>query len=283
MNLKKRCILALLYGLLCSNLSAQIELEFSHTSFIYAPVKLSKSGWKYIDQNQLNGANQILLLNLDGSLFKELTLPAPYNGVNPIVTFYMSETLFDQDSTNIEYMLIYGNPEPNESWQTAVVIANEFGEVLFVEENANTYEVFSTGRYYYSIYETDDGTKMQLTVGAPNEQGFFLYEETKVYSLAGSYPTDLFELDPIKPKDFEHYPNPSLGKSVIKMPGPDPNLFDMVNFYNPKGELVRSIPIPPNQQQFDLEYTDLPNGSYFFQLRSSQGAHSVLKPLVLIR
>ncbi|MEM7658364.1 MAG: T9SS type A sorting domain-containing protein [Bacteroidota bacterium] len=266
------------------SLLGQISLEFSHTSNVLGPVKLSASGWKYFQTDSL-AENKLALYNLDGTLYKNLTLPPNPFDTAPFIAWYVSESLFNTDSSTTDYMLLYlfepnmDTTMPGPGLSSLIRIADEFGNVLFEEENATTYEVFTTGRYYYSVYATDEGTKMQLLIF--NENGE--YVETKVYGLAGSYPTGIQRQLENEPGMFQLAPNPNSGSLRLSWDFPQGKLVGQVELWTLDGRMLRSLPIPAGTNQLTEQLPDLQSGMYFYRLIGEDGQVLQSKRMILIR
>jgi hypothetical protein len=258
------------FSCMISHTFSQITLEFENTKYIMGPVKLSHSGWKYVDYSDLQN-NQIRLYNLDNTLFRNLILPPRIDGAAPLAAFYFSETLFDNDSTDIEYYL--GYIINNTHYYTR--IANERGEIILEEDGATTFEVFTTGKYYYSIYETDHGTKMQLYYFDQNGN----YEKTKVFSLLGSYPGGIEKRDE---KDFAIYPNPSDGFNTIKLNNQANLKNGFINIYDSRGTMVKKITIDSNVNEIKLDNSDLKAGVYLYEIFSNESFCISQKKVIIV-
>ncbi|MBN2524038.1 MAG: T9SS type A sorting domain-containing protein [Bacteroidales bacterium] len=266
-------ILILLLTGVKSYLFAQIEMEFEHSKGIYGPVKLSHSGWKYVDQSDID-KNEIRLYNLDNTLFKTLTLPPKIEGHTPVISFYISETLFDTDSSNIEFLLVYylNDTDP------VVRIAGEDGTILLEEENASTYEIFTTGRYYYSIYETDEGAKLQLRYISNGA-----YYKTRVFSLPGKYPDEIeYPKVALKESDFVLFPNPSDGLNSIKLDPGRSYTGGSIQIFNEHGVLLRHVEIEPGRYEYTIDNSDLSPGTYLYQVFSPGSISALSAKKVLI-
>lgn len=269
----------------CLPLSAQITPEFSHTEVVLGPVKLSASGFKYFHASNVE-QHELALYNLDGTLFKQLTLPPDPFDTPPAVAWYVSESLFDTDSSTVEYLLLYyfnrmviDSSMPSLEPYSMIRVADEFGNILFEEENANTYELFTTGRKYFSIYGTDQGTKMQLMIS--DDEGTYL--ETKVYGLAGSYPTGIERLQNPELGWFELSPNPNRGSLRLSWDLPGGMVAAQVELLTLDGKLVKSLSVPPGTSELQEELPHLSTGMYFYQLRSASGQLLGGKRMVLLR
>jgi hypothetical protein len=173
--------LILLIGFLLSIESfSQISLDFQKTGKIL-PVKLNNSETKYINEGNLEFQNpsQFTLFNSDGSLYKVILLP---NSPDPNATIYhvtcVSTTLFDNDPSNIEFLLSY-------EWYVnpigtfhKVIVAREDGTILLDE-------MFATSLYFDPlVYGTEQGTKLALFYIYPDSLDYV----TKVFSLPGNPP-----------------------------------------------------------------------------------------------
>ena len=275
-----RLFLGLLLGCLFvfSNVSAQITLDFadpSLSSFQFQVIKLQHSGTKYMDYSKLEQL-ELNLYNLDGSLFNQIILPPePFGTFNRNV-YGVSESLFDLDSTNIEFLMVYArnfDPTPGDTSGATITfvethILNESGTLLFKEKGAGILQVVPD--LNASPYLTEEGFKMALSIRDTLTGAF---QGVKVYSLPGSLPTAL----KTDGGDFDFgaqlYPNPSYGALNISWEnfGTDRKQVSEVRVFSPEGRLLEQIEVGPNQQKLVRQTSLYPAGVYMYQLLNREG------------
>src|ERR1039457_4080380 len=127
---------------------SQITLDFQSPITDFVPIKLTDSNTKYFDSNQwnMNHQNQFSLYNLDGTLYKTILMPPK---PDTICGFWgignISESLFDNDHSNIEYIVSYGLDSVSSSYtyyRTRII--REDGTILLDELYAWSYYVYNT-------------------------------------------------------------------------------------------------------------------------------------------
>src|SRR6185312_7447454 len=108
-----RKILALLLLVSAIQVKAQITLEHTYANGHSATamsdfvlVHFSANGYKYASTQQTSSGGVINLYNLNHSLFKSITVPNIPGAQGPTVQ-YISDSLFNTTTSDIEYMLIY--------------------------------------------------------------------------------------------------------------------------------------------------------------------------------
>jgi hypothetical protein len=236
---------------------SQISLDFQTSLRLY-PVKLNNSETKYIDEGNIEylGPTQFSLFNLDGSLYKTILLPPKPDPDAYLTTIsFVSTTLFDNDPSNIEYLLDYqwniisiGNVEK-------VIVAREDGTILLDEMYATT--------YYFRplIYGTEQGTKLMLFYAFPDSVNY----QTKVFSLPGEPPVSVdSEIDQINNNTLI-FPNPNNGSFSIKINSKSGDV-STINLYEQNGRLIDTYQSSGSQTQ--TKNYKIPDGLYFINSHS---------------
>ena len=263
--------------LLSLDTQAQITYEYSHpygTGF----VNLETAGVKYYryDPNNLT----ISLYDLDHTLYKQMVIPGPTGSV-----FYVRESLFDTDSTDLEYLVFSNNPK-NTS------IYDEAGNTLFSLDSVspNTWlPFFPNGQVQLDcIFNTDSGTVMLLR----NQ-----YTQTvEVYSLPG-----YLECMPCGPAtgggpnivpdggNYKYggsisnpYPNPTRNGTRVDYSLPDGVNSGEIIFYDLNGNEVKRFSVGDQFNYIYVSTSNLAAGSYFYNLQTSDN-YSSGKKLVVIK
>ncbi len=264
----------ILVFLLFSTVNAQqLQLELQNATVIHAPVKLSNSGMKYYYLDHQDNWSVILqtmqlkLYNLNGTLFKTMNLPPkPDPNTSIYAIFYVSETLFDTDSTNIEYMVCWIWGANN---TTKIQVVREDGTILLDEMDANTVEFYTTGKYI-SVFTTDQGTKMQL---AYSSNGVPM--GSKIFTLPGHYPIGISPSEMTIGNGFQVYPNPSSDGFKIRNAANDPMDIEV---YSMDGKKVGLATVKSGEKIEDLK---LSSGEYIIKATDKTSNKSVSKKIII--
>ena len=256
--MKKSIFLILfLFSLACYS---QISLDFQ-TPMLLNYVRLNNSQTKYIDERsiQQQQLSQFSLYNLDGSLFKTIQIPPkpnPSAGVQDI--YWISTSLFDNDSTTIEYLIVYyWDSIPGYAFQkNDARIIREDGTILLDEMNA-----ISNNGAPPLIYNTEEGTKLLLQYRYAD---FTIYQ-TKIFSLPGNLPVCVNNAIVHLNGDILLYPNPNSGSFSIKLNSKDGDL-SIIDLYGLDGRLIETYKSSGKQSQ--ITNYGLSDGLYFINARS---------------
>jgi len=139
---------------------SQIALDFQSPVPNLDFIKLNNSKTKYFDfdYEKINTQNSFTIYNLDGTLYKTIQLP-PKPNTSAYISgiFLISESLFDNDSTNIEYLVDYiWDSVPGSYYYQAKVVRDD-KTVLLDELYTNLIYYFHD---VYSVQNTELGTKL---------------------------------------------------------------------------------------------------------------------------
>lgn len=247
--------------LLTINSYSQITLDFQTQKWYLTTAFLSDTETKYYDMDVAN--NQFSLYNLDGTLYKTIDLP-PQPGPNTFFNyiFYISRTLFDNDPSNIEYLVEYIYDSSSNYHYDRTKIIREDGTILFDELYA---------KYNY-IYPSEEGTKLMLDYNYAN--GYAIGK--KIFSLPGSIPTSNQEKSNFSNIPFNLYPNPNNGSFFIKMrlKQGEENIIDL---FSSNGVLIDTYRSRNNFLQ--INNFNLSEGIYFLSNRigNSNSTRMIIK------
>lgn len=191
-----------------------------------------------------------------------IVVPVSDSIKNLFTVIYITKTLFDCDSTNIEYA--YENPrdltKPFRVFRTD-------GTLLFQEDSTN-------GPYFFGVYggsidirpvlQTSDGAKLFLQKPY-NGQGV----PVRIYALCGELPTTIYDFS--TPKNFVRIsPNPANMKLTFEIiPPNNMDEFQLVIFDSNAQEQRRES-ISLLQRNFSIDVGDFSSGTYFFSLVSNR-------------
>jgi hypothetical protein len=263
----KKQIFFLLTFLTISSLKSlgQITLEHTfhkyHTPFFVTDI--GNNDIKYVFQD----TSGFKLYNLDYSLFLSVTAPIPintapqYNQVS-----YITKSLFDCDSSNIEYVIN----------STNYYVYRTDGTLLFEKDSAiGPYEYgWADGSVeVHPIFNTPMGTKL-LLMNLPQDS-------ISVYSLCGVLPT-MVEDHLLSENFVRIFPNPS--NRIINFEINSPNNFDKfkLTIYDSSFHIVDQKNITERNYQIDLNIRSLSSGTYFFDFRTDSKVFQTGK-FVIIR
>ena len=212
---------------------------------------------KYVKLNFTNNSFSLYNLNMTPYM---LNIPIPYTGSNTLANgftvMYVTKSLFDCDSTNIEYA--YSNPiDPTKPF----FIYRTNGTLLFQEDSAN-------GPYCYGCYggsvtiqpisNTPIGTKLYL-----QKQDSHSQPELLIYSLCGQLPTDVFDFSQNNHSYVSIFPNPTSKELNFEIHPPNnQDEYQLVIYDNSLKEQTRKS--CSNQVRVTLDISSLASGSYLY-------------------
>ncbi len=194
--------------------------------------------------------------------------------------YYLSRTLFDCDSTTIEYLVEMAYNRLGGGFDRIVQIRQFGGGKLFERDS-----VFFNGTnpliHEYNnnlIYNTSTGTKMILFDDNAS------YDAT-IYNLCGNLPKpdktgepsgyDEPEVDRVsgglQSGDLSIFPNPSNDYVNITFELLDNSEEGSLAVFDIQGRLIKSFRVDNRFGQIRMDVQDLPAGEYFYILRDNNG------------
>jgi hypothetical protein len=153
---------SLLIALVAFGINAQAQITLEHTypkgSNNFESVRFINltTGTKYALVN--SATFKLDIYNLNHSLYKSFSIP-PQGGFDGWYVNFISDGLFDTDSTSIEYLIYRYKSSP---LFYSVIIYDESGNTTFSLDSATvggTNPLYST----ISIFNSENGTKMILS------------------------------------------------------------------------------------------------------------------------
>ncbi len=268
----KNTFLLLIAFVFSISVKGQIFLE---NTYIAPPndftiIKLQYSGYKYCTA-KLN--DTISLYNLDHTVFKKIPLPSLPSGLQNVIVAYITETLFDTDSSDIEYLINYQDGLLGYgAWYTRVY--DESGTLLFSADSSQLQNINASLPAYRSnssgIYNTDSGAKMILIRDAMD-----LTTITSVYNLPGLL--ECTKCDGQRSTntgitsggintDFKVFPNPSNGFSLVQYELPaDAEQANLILF-DVSGRELRRFAVDKSSARLMLPTAEFAQGTYFYAL-----------------
>lgn len=248
--------------------NAQITLEAAGAGRMRVLHSL-QVGPKVIQGELVVGQDTVTVYNFDLSVYRHLVIPAPPAGYTWSSLRFVTEALFDTDSTTLEYTLMAAGSNPG---QYHFAIVREEGTVLFSKTPGVCWDVLGSGIEHGSpIVQTNSGAKLLLADG--------MNGPSEVYALPGSMPclpgcdgaliTGVGEefAPPSGPGLFL-FPNPAdEGAEVLYQLPQGAGQAELI-FYTTAGQQVLQLPVPPNSERMHISTAQLPAGTYLYQLRA---------------
>lgn len=259
------CILSLF----AKKVDAQITLDTIISplgiGFDFYTVQISENETKYYFADTVT--NTFSLYNMDFTPFMEnIAVPEPFANFG-FFALYISRTLFDCDSSNIEYL--YQATGFNDK---PVRIMRTDGTILFELDSAVA--PYCNGLclgwsdIIVPIRNTSDGTKLFL-----NKYDSTGRQKIHIYSLCGELPTKTIDLTFLKESLVKIFPNPTSGKLNFQVNLPDnKNKYELVILDNSAREIKRER-IDYNKINYSIDVSSFDSGTYFYSICSKNGAY----------
>jgi hypothetical protein len=242
---------------------AQITLDFEIDTIAFGTnefycIDISNSESKYIYLNERE--NKFSLYNLDMSVFIEnIKLPIGDSLKNGFVVMYVTRSLFDCDSTNIEFA--YSSPFNSDRKPFRVLRTD--GNILLEVDSARGPYHFGGGTggsiIISPIKNTSEGTKLFLDILNPSNKGI------KVYSLCGELPLKYNEI--VNSKEYvKVYPNPS--NTIVNVELVSNAVQDDLEFiiYSYTGAIIEKLIIEKGSKKKVMNVANYNNGAYVYAL-----------------
>ncbi|GIV35569.1 MAG: hypothetical protein KatS3mg031_3104 [Chitinophagales bacterium] len=223
-------------------------------------VQISADETKYFFSDTIT--NTFSLYNLDFTPFMEnIPVPEPFamNSSARMQVVYITRTLFDCDSTNIEYAY-YAPTNSNKPFR----IMRTDGTVLLYVDSANG-PYCSGGCLGFTdvvvpIRKTSDGTKLFVQKYTPAQQIY-------IYSLCGDLPVEIFDFKQ-EQSFIKVFPNPASEQLTFQINLPDnKNEYELVILDNNAKEIQREK-INYWDNRYTVDVSRLNSGTYYYTLRT---------------
>ncbi|MBP6334516.1 MAG: T9SS type A sorting domain-containing protein [Bacteroidia bacterium] len=284
--------LLIIFLLIISSIDIFGQIQLVHSSQIFnighvGVLHLYYAGNKFVERN--DSMDIITLYNSDFSVYKIIGFPPlPYNSDYHRWVHYITENLFDTDSTDLEYLLYYQDTSQN----FHVRIYDEAGTLLFQRDSASSYPHFGNSPIGIHPYSSDidyvDST-------------FYLrvYTDfaTEIYQLPGVIPC----FDPCSNSNLglltslgnnlnlpayflsDPMPNPATNEAEIKFTLPPNVQTGYINIYDQQGKQIRRILVDAKTGIVNIPLNDLYAGIYYYNLTWDGNASLSNKKLLVIR
>jgi hypothetical protein len=177
---------------------------------------------------------------------------------------YITRTLFDCDSTNIEYAIMLDLP--NKTHHPNFAVYRTDGTLIFSKDTVGT--IFSVGMgsgsyELHPIMMTPEGAKLYLF----NYDSIGFYERNFVYSLCGTLPEMLTEVNQ-SGSFVKVYPNPSSGRVEFEILSPSHEQECELMIFDSNFRTVKREVITGTNNQINLDNKSISSGTYFYSLQN---------------
>jgi len=249
------------------NGKAQITLEHTYTSLpdqannIFI-TNIGNNNYKYVDWDMFG--NQFSLFNIDHTPYMlNIQMPAG-DSAKFYHLGYITNSLFDCDSSNIEYALIGNYANPAKSF----LIYRTDGTLVFSRDSATT--AFCIGclggsQEILGIVNTPEGTKLNLITYNYNNHSY----DNSIYSLCGKLPETQIPLELGSSNVFvKVFPNPTSSNIQFQITCPNNfEEFDLVIF-DSESKRINSSTINGVFNSLSLNCENFADGAYFYSLQN---------------
>lgn len=231
----------------------------------FKTVQISSTETKYFQADTVS--NTFDLYNMDWTPFlSNVSVPEPFNfTIQPYQALYISRTLFDCDSSNIEYLYTSTTGGADRS----IYIMRTDGTELFQLDSAFSPYCFGGclggSGIVRPIENTSSGARL------------FVYRTHQpwtgnlhIYELCGSLPTEIFDFSDVQNSFVRLYPNPTSNNITFEMNLPsNVKEFELSIFDNSGTEITRKR-IDSGSRRLVYDINDLSSGMYFYSLRAQE-------------
>jgi hypothetical protein len=256
---------------------SQVTLDFAKPGKSLVPVSISQSEKKYIctDWDTVFQNNYFDIVNSDGSLYKQINLPAkpPYaQGIQGI--YYVSLSLFDTDSTNLEYLIVYNcdSVTTYDNLYNRIKIVREDGTILLDQYYAFLLEESYSNGVVSSLFEMNNQAKLILWYFNTVNQLI----GTKIFTLGGQIPTNVEKINSYN-NQMTVFPNPNNGNFFVKINSIEKGLYNL-QLFSTDGKLVTTFHSSENPASFSG--TSLPDGVYYLKMSQKNSSINVSKMVI---
>jgi hypothetical protein len=273
---KLTTIFLIVFLLQASGTKAQITLDTTIYTKVamgwdFKVVQLSETETKYYLTDTV--ANTFSLFNMDFTPFITNIIPPQAFGLHGDVyqALYISRTLFDCDSTNIEYL--YEAPAFG-GCASMVYVMRTDGTQLFSRDSARCpycYGDCDGGQdLIMPIRNTSSGAKLFIDRLCTNSP-----EIVEIYSLCGTVPTEIFDFSNgnMNQSFVKVFPNPSSNSITFEIhPPSNLNDYELVIVNNNAKELMREK-VNSRNDKYTFDASNFSNGTYLYSLCTKEKSY----------
>jgi len=220
-------------------------------------INLGNNDYKYFyfDYN----LNQLKLFNLDHSPYSTVIPPFPLINEGTYTIGYVTKSLFDCDTNMFEYAIMPGDGTKN------FYIYRQDGTLLFERDSTIApwcFGCFNASYDFRAISNTPSGAKLFL-LKADSSGALMAFD---VYSLCGTLPEDVINLEAASNTFVKVFPNPAIGTTDFQFDLPGNIKKYELNIYNSAAEKIKTIRIQNATEKYHLDGNDLSSGLFFYTI-----------------
>ncbi len=271
-------ILACLVGTLIA-LQGFTQITLEHTYPNMAGIAMGGTGtivnlgggmYNYMFYNR--NARSLSLYHMNHSLNVSCTFDTlvPFGASMQLA--YVSRTLFDCDSTNIEYLI--STTTSNIANNTVKVLRTD-GTILFSKDSARQMFV-GTGLGNTSfIFKVNNDTKMLL---------YGMDSSALVYDLCGELTTGMVKevgSSNQMEETLNSYPNPSYSYTNVNYTLPEGISNGELIFYDNQGREVKRFKVDRTFDHLRISTEEMPSGTYYYHLQTTAGVSQGKKHITI--
>jgi hypothetical protein len=288
--------LLIIFSLLFCVAGAKAQLTFEHKydtgsglGYSVRMVHFSSHGFKYVMVNPSATNGMIEIYNLNHSLYKQFPIPPQpaadlYTRPNLVVT-YISDSLFNTNPSNFEYLIYYSDSSAN---FMHLKIYDDAGTSIYSNDSATLSAGFGPGINNEPVFYTPSGYKIRI-----DESSLTNSIAASIYALPGALPCDecsnsnlINAVEPVSQRGtgslLNAYPNPAKNSTTIKYELPQGVNQGVLVFYNLQGQQVKTFTVDRTFDSLLVSTADLTAGTYFYVLRAA-GNYVGSKKMVIIK
>jgi len=270
--MKKLFLLVFALGIILQGFS-QITLEhayyFQRTEFWVTDI--GNNEFKYVTEDSTG----FIIYNLDHTMYMPKVIP-PQPLLQPPSYYeieYLTKSLFDCDSTNIEYALSTTYHQGN------YYVYRTDGTLLFERDSVKGPFCAGCGDgsvYTQPIFNTPNGAKLMFFdwLPATGDQ-----DSLYIYSLCGTLPESVSNI-PLDNSFVEVFPNPASRTINFRINQPNNLGKFKLTIYNSSFQKVDEATISGKSYQLDLRQKSLSADTYLFDLRTGNKVYQTGKFIV---
>ncbi len=252
----------LITATLLSVLSSKAQITYEHSYPVVSPqfgyffvTDIGGNNYKYVLHDY--STDVVNIYNLDHTLFLSIQLPLSSDSGARFSVGYITNSLFDCDSSTLEYALLPEQPiYPFKIYRTD-------GTELFSKDSVYAWWCYGcqeASTEIKTIVNTPEGTKLYLqdTWATPNK--------VLVYGLCGSLPNGISRLS--KRQTFAKvYPNPTNQQITFQITPPSKHIDYGLEIYTSSFQKVISTIVTSDTHVLDLKSQNLSSGVYLYSLK----------------
>ena len=272
---KPLLITASIFMLCTANIKAQVTYE--HTFITKTHVNLGfqeffltdlgNNNYKYViyQYGYSGSGSSFSLYNMDYTPFMlNIHIPLSSDSMNYSYRLgYITSTLFDCDSTNIEYAMMLD--VPNTVAHPNFAVYRTDGTLLFSKDSVGTMFCVGCGSgswEMHPIMNTPAGAKLLLFNYDNNGN-----QQTFIYGLCGTLPENITEIN--QSSSFvKVFPNPTSGKINFEITAPSHSEKYELTIFNAAFQVIKTTEIIGADTQLSLDSESLSSGTYFYSLQN---------------